>query len=99
MFFADERTVVIARASLARTPLQSHFSSDQVPVEHRRTGRGTRCDRERHQGSLGRFGFALKNGLSAEEKSRFQKVFLEQQFAEWIRSVLGTGQSNAEAVP
>jgi hypothetical protein len=35
--------------------------------------------------------FALKDGLSAEEKSRFQTIFLEQQFAEWMRQVLGTG--------
>ena len=41
--------------------------------------------------------FALKNGLSAREKARFQRIFLEQQFAEWMRNVLGTGRSNTEA--
>jgi hypothetical protein len=41
--------------------------------------------------------FALRNGVSAEEKARFQKVILEQQFAEWMRGVLGTGRSNVEA--
>lgn len=44
VFFAGERAVVIARASLARTPLQPLFSSDLTHVEHRRAGRGTRCD-------------------------------------------------------
>jgi hypothetical protein len=37
--------------------------------------------------------FALKSGLSAEETSRFQKVFLEQEFAAWMRSVFGTGHA------
>jgi hypothetical protein len=36
--------------------------------------------------------FALKNGLSAENKSRFEKIFLEQEFALWMRSVLGTAE-------
>ena len=36
--------------------------------------------------------FALKDGVSVEQESRFQKEFLETQFAEWMRSVLGTGQ-------
>ena len=30
--------------------------------------------------------FALRNGLSAEEKSRFQKEFVDGQFAEWMRT-------------
>jgi hypothetical protein len=30
--------------------------------------------------------FALKSGVSSEEKTRFQKVFLEQQFALWMRT-------------
>jgi hypothetical protein len=41
--------------------------------------------------------FALRSGLSAEEKARFQESFLKQQFAEWMRGVLGTGQPGAEA--
>lgn len=32
--------------------------------------------------------FALKSGLGSEEKARFQKVFLEQQFALWMRTQL-----------
>jgi hypothetical protein len=32
--------------------------------------------------------FALKKGLSGEEKSRFQKVFLEREFALWMRTQL-----------
>lgn len=32
--------------------------------------------------------FALRSGLSNEEKTRFQKVFLEQQFALWMRTQL-----------
>ena len=32
--------------------------------------------------------FALKSGTGSDERSRFQKVFLEQQFAEWMRRVL-----------
>lgn len=43
--------------------------------------------------------FALRNGVSAAEKLQFQKIFLQQQFAEWMRGVLGTRQANAEAVP
>lgn len=30
--------------------------------------------------------FALKSGLSAEEKSSFQNIFLEQEFAAWMRT-------------
>lgn len=43
--------------------------------------------------------FALKSGLSSEEKSRFQKVFLEHQFAVWMRTQLDRRPSNAEAKP
>jgi hypothetical protein len=43
--------------------------------------------------------FALKSGLSSEEKSRFQKVFLEQEFALWMRTQLDREPSNAEAKP
>jgi hypothetical protein len=32
--------------------------------------------------------FALKSGLSAEEKSRFQKIFLKREFSEWMRTQL-----------
>jgi hypothetical protein len=32
--------------------------------------------------------FALKEGLSSEEKSRFEKVFLEREFALWMRTQL-----------
>ena len=59
MVIADERVAVIARALLARTPLQPHFSSGPTHAEHRRTGRGTRCDvmpahlRERRSGVAG----------------------------------------------
>jgi hypothetical protein len=43
--------------------------------------------------------FALKSGLSAEERSRFQKVFLEQEFAVWMRTQMDRSPSDAEAVP
>jgi hypothetical protein len=43
--------------------------------------------------------FALKSGLSSEEKSRFQKIFLEQVLAVWMRTQLDRGESNAEAKP
>ncbi|MBB6096204.1 hypothetical protein HNQ60_005126 [Povalibacter uvarum] len=39
--------------------------------------------------------FALKSGLSIEEKSRFQKIFLEQEFAGWMR----TQMDRAPSVP
>jgi hypothetical protein len=32
--------------------------------------------------------FALKSGLSAKEKAHFKSVFLERQFAEWMRTQL-----------
>jgi len=38
--------------------------------------------------------FALKNGLSSEEKSRFQKVFLERELALWMRTQLDRTESN-----
>jgi hypothetical protein len=37
--------------------------------------------------------FALKDGVGAEERSRFQENFLEQQFADWMRNVFGTAKS------
>lgn len=43
--------------------------------------------------------FALKSGLSSEEKARFQKVFLEQQFAEWMRTQMDRKPPEAEAKP
>lgn len=39
--------------------------------------------------------FALKSGLSAEERSRFQNIFLEQEFAAWMR----TQMDRAPAAP
>ena len=32
--------------------------------------------------------FALKSGLDADERARFRTVFLDQQFAEWMRTQL-----------
>ena len=32
--------------------------------------------------------FALKSGISSEEKSRFQKIFLERELALWMRTQL-----------
>jgi hypothetical protein len=32
--------------------------------------------------------FALKDGLKDEEKARFQKIFLEREFPEWMRTQL-----------
>jgi hypothetical protein len=43
--------------------------------------------------------FALKSGLSSEEKSRFQKIFLEQQLAVWMRTQMDRPPSNTEAKP
>lgn len=40
--------------------------------------------------------FKLKDGLSAEDKARFQKDFLEQQFAVWMRKVFGTSRPTDE---
>ena len=39
--------------------------------------------------------FALKDGLSTEDKSHFETVFLEQQFALWMRNVLGTAETSS----
>ena len=41
--------------------------------------------------------FALKSGISAEERARFQKVFVEQQFAEWMRTQMDRKDPAAEA--
>jgi hypothetical protein len=43
--------------------------------------------------------FALKSGVSAEERSRFQKVFLDQEFTVWMRTQMDRSPSDAEAVP
>jgi hypothetical protein len=43
--------------------------------------------------------FALKSGLSAEEKSRFQKIFLERELSLWMRTQLDRPPSSAEAKP
>lgn len=41
--------------------------------------------------------FALKSGVSPEEKSRFQRIFLEQEFAVWMRTQMDRKPSDAEA--
>jgi hypothetical protein len=43
--------------------------------------------------------FALKSGLSSEERSRFQKVFLERELSEWMRTQLDRPTSSAETKP
>jgi hypothetical protein len=43
--------------------------------------------------------FALKSGLSREEKTRFQKVFLERELSVWMRTQMDREPSNAEARP
>ncbi len=43
--------------------------------------------------------FALKSGLSSEEKSRFQEIFLEQQFAEWMRTQMDRKSPDEEPKP
>ncbi|HYJ40528.1 MAG TPA: hypothetical protein VEW08_07050 [Steroidobacteraceae bacterium] len=43
--------------------------------------------------------FALKSGLSEEERSRFQKVFLERELSLWMRTQLDRDEPNAEAKP
>lgn len=40
--------------------------------------------------------FALKPGVSAEEKSRFQSDFLEQQFATWMRTQMDRKPEDAQ---
>jgi len=39
--------------------------------------------------------FALKNGVSPENMTQFKTVFLDQQFALWMRNVLGTAESSS----
>ena len=41
--------------------------------------------------------FALKAGVSAEERSRFQKIFLEQEFATWMRTQMNRKPEDPEA--
>jgi hypothetical protein len=41
--------------------------------------------------------FALKPGLTPEEKAKFQKDFLEQQFVEWMRTQLDRPPSSPES--
>ena len=41
--------------------------------------------------------FALKPGVSAEERSRFQKIFLEKEFATWMRTQMDRKPEDAEA--
>jgi hypothetical protein len=43
--------------------------------------------------------FALKSGLSNEEKSRFETVFLAREFALWMRTQIDRPPSNTEARP
>ncbi len=43
--------------------------------------------------------FALKSGLSSEEKTRFQEIFLEQQFAEWMRTQMDRKSPDEDAKP
>lgn len=43
--------------------------------------------------------FALKSGVSSEEQSRFETVFLAREFALWMRTQLDRPPSNADAKP
>lgn len=43
--------------------------------------------------------FALRNGLSSKEKARFQEVFLEREFALWMRTQLDREPPETEAKP
>jgi hypothetical protein len=43
--------------------------------------------------------FALKSGVGSEEKARFQKVFLEQQFSLWMRTQLDRETPKDEPKP
>jgi hypothetical protein len=43
--------------------------------------------------------FALKSGLSSEEKSRFQTIFLERELALWMRTQLDREAPKAGAKP
>jgi hypothetical protein len=41
--------------------------------------------------------FALKPGVSAAEKLRFQETFLDQQFATWMHTQMNRKPEDAEA--
>ncbi len=43
--------------------------------------------------------FALKDGVSSEERSRFQKVFLERELAVWMRTQLDRETPKPDARP
>jgi hypothetical protein len=43
--------------------------------------------------------FALRKGLGREQRSRFQKTFLEREFALWMRTQLDRKESDAEPNP
>jgi len=43
--------------------------------------------------------FALKSGVSAEETAAFQKTFLDQQFAVWMRTQMDRPPPSAEIKP
>jgi hypothetical protein len=43
--------------------------------------------------------FALKNGVSSEEKARFQKVFLERELSLWMRAQMDRAPPHAEVKP
>jgi hypothetical protein len=43
--------------------------------------------------------FALKSGLNREETARFQKIFLDRELAEWMRTQLDRRDSEPEAKP
>ncbi len=43
--------------------------------------------------------FALKDGVSAEERSRFQTVFLEREMSLWMRTQLDRPPANADTRP
>ncbi|MEJ0086715.1 MAG: hypothetical protein WDO72_13595 [Pseudomonadota bacterium] len=43
--------------------------------------------------------FALKNGVSAEDKSRFQEIFLGREFPTWMRTQLDRPPDNSASRP
>jgi len=43
--------------------------------------------------------FALKDGINAEEKARFQADFIDRQFARWMRTQLDRKPDEPEARP
>ena len=43
--------------------------------------------------------FALKSGVSSEEKSRFQKTFLKRELSEWMRTQMDRKPPEDEAKP